>query len=203
MPFPIRLDRDGDFISHAHELFVHATTHIANGLDDINVRSSGLLQIDHAMVKVNAALTITAGNLTGTGLHISSPPIHGEEFTPYSYNCTAWSEDPEIVPMLFIGVSPAVITNNNTGDVVTDIRFIKAGKSSGASMVTLEAEGTIATQHPFTTLGAGYETRAICFGVAFVCGLNNATAGSACYARISVRRLVQNEPQILDTSKLG
>ena len=194
---PIVFERDIQLVDFAAALELNAFSTTTSGInaDNIYMVSDGILKNDYAAFKGDNLVTLTTGVGVSAGIHISPPREDSGEFTPYAYNVTAWTEDPEITPMFFTAVSPATITANATGDIVEDIRHLAVGVSAGG-FNAMNACGVVGVASPPTA------DRNLAFGVTFACGLSSATASSGCYYRMDVRRLVKHEPKILDHRKI-
>ncbi len=160
----------------------------------IDVRSNGALSTKYATLSVRALTgAITARSCVAAGLHITGPKA-GAEFTPYALSCLAVGGDSNVRPFLFVAESPATITNNAAGDAVTDVHWLAAGDTPGTDGSKLQADMVIVC-NPNTA------DRALCFGVAMLAGVS-AALDTACFVRLSVRRLIGVNPAILDTRKM-
>lgn len=200
--YPTIQERDTALINWATEETAWATTLVPATNDNIRMKSSGLVNVDYAVSKHGGTVTLIANELTSGGIYITGPLAGAAAFTLYSYQCSAWTEDPEIMPMFYVGIGAATPSSAAAGDTVEDVRYLHVPQAAGASFNSLEAQGVIGCPLPFTELGGGYEDRALVFGVAWATGLNAATASSWCRARLSVRRLVASEPTTYDRRKL-
>ena len=191
--FPIILERDTPIIDWPTEV-LWATTLTDPIGTTASVRSDGLLDVDFGTV-INAAVTpiITARRMSSVGLHITGPEA-GDEYTAYAISCVALSHDLNYRPCLFMGESPATITNNATGDTVTSVTFLDFGQAAhDGGGCSLKADVTVVVAEKTAD-------RAICIGIGIMSG---AAAGIASFAaaRLSVRRMVAPGPRVIDTRK--
>lgn len=193
--FPIRSERDTKIVDWVQNTQTTATTQQSTTENDLRMVSTGVLNVDHGLIQIKATADIASANtIQAIGLHIT-PPVIGDEHTLYSYNAHAWCVDPELMPFLFIAVSPASITNNVAGDVCVRFQIIGTPDASSDNFISMQREGTIAV--PQTHI----DDRSICFGIGFATGVSACTALKV-FARLSVRRLVANKPTLIDTTKL-
>lgn len=199
MAFPIRLERDTHIINWHPDLAGWCTTLCDPGIDVWQVRSDGVLVTDYGAV----ACTKTTGAITGSkgtalGIHITGPEVNettqANEFTLYSVQVQGYAVDENVRPMLFIGESPAAISNVAGGNAVADVRILGVPDGSGVAGGCLQVELTVAVKE--TT-----NSRNVCFGVAMVAGITVSTDVDAIF-HLSVRRLVGVKPAIYDTYKV-
>lgn len=198
MSHPIRLERDTFVVNWRAELAAWATTAINPNIDTWNVRSDASVSTDYAVV-TNFANTgaIGAGVGYAVGVHIEDPEEtrgnDDNQFSLYAVQARAMHEDENIRPVLFVGESPASITSDAAGDLVTDIRIIGVPDGSSVNGGCLNVESVIAIKE--TTNG-----RKLCFGVAMLAGLT-AGANGAGLMNLCVRSLIGSKPMILDPTK--
>lgn len=191
--FPIILERDAPVIDWlADGLWATSTSNVTSA--SWFVRSDGLVKLDYGTLNVRAAtVALAASKLVAAGIHITQPEP-GEEFTPYAISCVAMGVDPNVRPVLFVGESPATITNDATGDVVTEVRFLAFGDTPGTYGSSMEKEVVL-------VINENTVPRALCIGVAMMSGTSSALAAAA-LVRLSVRRLIGVNPPIHDSRKL-
>lgn len=198
--FPIRPERDIKLANWLVPVAGYGTTTLAAINNNIQARSDGVVYPDFGIFQVKAAtVAVPVNEITAACVHIKSPEP-GTEYTLYSYSAHAWCVDPQLMPLLFVAVSPTTITSNATGDVCDRWSLIGTADAIGDStgFRALHREGTIGL--PVST---GFNNDdAICFGIGFS-SKGTITDTFFAFARLSVRRLVANEPTILDSTKLG
>ncbi len=196
--FPIRLERDTKIVNWALKMGGWPTATSASDGEDCTMRSDGVLNADYGLVQVKAdTIAVPANRMIGAGVHMSGP-LDGEEFTLYSYCVDIWTSDTELIPVFYVAVSPATITSDATGDLCEQFSLIGTADGMSTEYKALHREGVVAL--PLTDAVAAGR------GVAFGAGLATTASASGtlkAYMRLSVRRLVANEPSILDTTKLG
>lgn len=198
--FPYRMDRDTEFVSFKDVARITSWgLAVIHTVTDLNVDSDGLVNVDHGTIHINSNVTLAATQIQASGLHITGPVDEGG-LTPYAYSMTAYVEDTGVMPFAFVGVSPASVIALDS--VVENYRPIRAAVSQGDGWSVLNCEGIIACPLPFDDLAAGYENRALCFGIGMMSDAGTPAAAMA-IARISVRRLVKSDPIIFDKFKLG
>lgn len=191
--FPIRLERDTPIVDwQATELWATSTsnpvasTHL--------VRSDGGLKGDFGSIDLrNVTIAITARLSVCAGIHLPGPK-RGDDFTLYAVSVVAMAGDSNVRPYLFMGESPASITNAAGGDIVTDIKFLAFGDTSGTDGSMMKHEVTVAV----------FETpndRAVCFGIGMMAGVATGLAAMG-LARLCVRRLIGPGPRVIDPNKL-
>lgn len=193
--YPIILERDTPIINWA-------TVHLwANALSDpltgsfAAVRSNGLLAGDFATMTVNEKTAAVTGELAVcAGIHLAGPEP-GVEFTPYAISCAAMAVDPELRPFLFVGESPASITNGANGDVVTDIQLLAFGEGPN------EFHGSSLAVDMTVVISEKTTDRAVCFGIGMMAGIST-SGNKGGYARLSVNRMIKAGPRIIDNRKL-
>lgn len=191
--FPIRVERDTQIVDWAALTLALSTSQSTALGDDIRMASDGLVPDNFAVAHTKGlTIAVTANKITAMGINIQGPD-KGIDYTMYSYNAFAWCADPELIPFLFCAVSIATPTSAVGGDLVEHYSLIAKG---GAT--SLQSEGTILL--PKTD--AVSADRAVAFGIGF--NAKGSTSGTlASYTRLSVRRLMANEPSFIDTTKLG
>lgn len=196
--FPQRLERDTQIIDWAALTLALSTSTSAAAGDDIRMTSDGLVHSNFGVAHTKGLTVAVAGNkITAAGINLQGPDP-GDEYTLYSYNAFAWCVDPELMPILFCAVSIAIPTNAVGGDLCEHYQLIALPQSLGTTHRALQSEGTIIL--PKTDAVAA--SRAVAFGIGFAtAGSTSGTLGA--YTRLSVRRLMENEPAIIDTTKLG
>lgn len=194
--FPIILERDTPIVDWRTGLAGWATDATSTQGEIYSVVSDGLLHADYGTMYIAQPAGPTAGKCECAGLHITQPETL-DEFTPYAISVVAMSEDPLTWPFLFIGISPATITSDATGDVLSKCRIIGVADNIDAPGACMEKEVTIVV----AKMPVGLEARALCVGVGMTAGTVN-SADKHCWAYLSVRRLVGNNPPIIDTRKL-
>lgn len=192
--FPIILERDTPIIDWTARLSGWPTSSAAAASEVFEMRSDGLLKVDYGTMDVANVSGPTTGECECCGLYITGPEAL-DEFTPYAISAVAMSEDALIRPFLFIGMAPATITSDAGGDALTICRVIGVADLVDAQGACLEIDRTIIVKEMPT---AG---RALAVGVGMMAGIGN-SANVHCWARLSVRRLVGNNPAIIDTRKL-
>lgn len=194
MTYPRILERDTQIIDWRARLGGWGTGGSGSGGTSYAVRSDGLLHVSFATLDVFSSTVNPAVNIINSvGVHLTGPDP-GDEFTPYSISCMAHTTDPDVIPMLFLGESPASITSDSAGNTVTEIRHIALGESPGPNGSVLMKDMTIIC--PEKTAGRG-----LCIAIGMMAGPNTAPTNNRCYARLSVRRLFGVHPPIIDTRK--
>lgn len=194
--FPIILERDTHINDWSNQVAGWCTAMSTISGDTLVVRSDGLVHTDFGTMYVNGVSGPTAGLGECVGVHLTGP-VESDEYTPYAISVVAMSEDHLVRPFLFVGVSPASVISDATGNTITKVRILGVSKPIDSWGSSLEKEMTIVS----AKMPAGLEGRAICFGVCMAAGTVNA-ADDNCWAKVSVRRLIGVEPRILDTRKL-
>lgn len=170
------------------------TTFYDPQLSTHTVRSSGVVNPEFGVVDIRQFMgTITTRTATATGVHVDGP-LPGDEYTPYQVSCSAYTEDPVVRPMLFVGESPASPTSGAGGDSITNCRLISVGGEASTEGAYLQEETIVA-------LPENTADRALCFFVAMYAG-SGAGSNLRGFVHLSVRRLIGVHPPILDTRKL-
>lgn len=191
--FPIILERDtrvNDWLNYGS----WPTAYTLLTTSTMKVRSDGVLNTDYANVSSRGTSgVITARSTCAIGVHLTGP-LPGSEFTCYQISAACIAADPTVKSLLFIGESPATITNNAGGDTVTAHRLLRTCESSGAEGSMLNVEMTVALPVLTDDLGT-------CFGIALLAG-SGASSDLTAYMHMSVRRLIGINPAIIDTRKL-
>lgn len=199
MTHPIRLERDTFIVSWIADLAGWCTTAIGPGSDSWAVRSSGNVGTDWAVESIIQNTGVVAAN-TGfaVGVHIEGPEetlgVDDNQFSLYAVQAVAYCEDENLRPMLFIGESPASVTNSAAGNTVTDVRIIGVPDGSGTQGGCLSVEMVLAVKE-------NTADRNLCFGVAVMAGLTG-SSNANCLMNMCVRRLLGSRPAILDATKL-
>lgn len=189
---PIILERDTDVVDWTASNATLSTIESDPEDENIRVASRGTLGIDFEAMRMSILTgTITARRMRAAGLHITGPES-GAELTPYAVSVNCICVDETLLPFLFMGSSPATITADATGDVVTDIHILAA--PLGIRGTGLQREFVVVVEPR-----AGDEH--LCFGIAFVAGVG-ASLNDAVIAHIAVRRLIGLDPAIIDARKL-
>lgn len=201
MPYPIRTERDVGTINWTTGAVAFSTARLSTNVN-MYMLSDGIVYTDHVQYNVNADVTLVASEAAIGGINITGPLEDVDDYTMYAYQCSAWSEDSEIALALVCGVAEAA-PDTDAAAILADTRYLHMGHRSSSDMNMLDVEGVVGLASPFADLGAGFENRAVGFGIAAMCGLNAATAGSRIHGRLSVRRLVGSGPSIYDKFKLG
>lgn len=198
--FPVVFDRDVGFINWTDKIAGWSTSSVQVAAADWLMRSTGVTNIDHASVSAHSIqLNTTVSRVVGMGVHISGPlDTGGDELTAYSYNVTAMTEDPNLIPVMFWAVSPAAPSAAAGGDTCLGVRVLAWPDSLNAKGNTLNSGGVIAlpVTDPFA---AG---RAVAFGIGMLAGAAAPLATTFCHGRLSVRRLVRNKPTVYDQRKV-
>lgn len=191
---PIRVETDTPIINwQAYQLW--STVDFSILLSTFVVRSDGVKNTDFATMDCRAVTgAITAREAVCAGVHIAGPQA-GEELTPYAVSVTAMAGDSNVRPFLFVGESPAVITNDATGDNVAVCRFLAIGDVTGSDGSSLNTEMTV-------VIAENTADRALCFGVGMLAGVSAGLDAQGA-ARLSVRRLLGPQPQVLNMWKQG
>ncbi len=195
--FPIRPERDIKIGTWLTSTLALSTSTTSSFSDDVYMASDGLVHPDFGVATCKAlTLAIPGTRMASFGINLTGPEA-GDEYTLYSYSAQAMCVDPLLVPVLFCAVSIAAVTSNVAGDLVEHFSIIGTAKAVSASFNSLHEEGVIAV--PKTDDVAA--NRGICFGIGFI--THASTSGTyATMSRLSVRRLIGNNPAILDTTKL-
>lgn len=193
--YPIILERDTDVINWATTLNTLSTIESDPEDETIRVKSSGTLNVDYGTLTLSMLSgVITARRIRAAGVHITGPQP-GNDFTPYAVSVQATCADESLRPYLLIGESPATITSNDTGDVVTNMNVLATPMASNGS-------GGSSLQRSFTAVVAvKTDDRALCFALAFLAGVG-ASLNDAVIAHLTVRRLIGLDPSIIDARKL-
>lgn len=196
--FPTIFERDTEFTDWTAALAGWSTSATSFSGGDTLMRSDGTVAVDYRSMTVhNVQLNTTLNKMTAAGLHIQGPR-DADELTAYQYQVSVYTNDPNLIPVLFVGVSVATPTNAAAGEIVTEPRWLKWPSSLNEKGNTLNASGIIALTK--TDLVAA--DRAVAFGVGLLGGLSAPLATSQNVMSLSVRRLVAVEPVILDSRKL-
>lgn len=200
MSNPIRIERDTFIVNWHADIPGWCTTTIDPATDSWAVRSDGVQVIDYGVVSTQAQVgTLAAGLASAIGVHISGPePTLGgdsEQFSLYAVQVVATSEDPDIGCVLFVGESPASITNDAAGNTVSDVRLIGVHSGNTNDSGGLERELIVAVKE-------NTADRALCFGVAAFVGAAGTAVPNYTIFNLCVRRLLGNKPLILDPTKL-
>lgn len=198
MPYPIRLNRDTKIVSFATRL-AWVTSYSAMSGDTFKVRSDGNVYEDYAVMDVAGASGPAAANSECNGIHITGPggPSEYDEHQPYAIHAVVMTEDPLIRPFVFVGRSPSSPTSSALGDDVENCRIISVADLVDGQGSCLEKEFTVAIP-PYEE---AYKDRALCIGI----GLMASSTGSGnldCFAHLEVRRLYNDEPVVIDMTKL-
>lgn len=192
--FPIILERDTPIINWSAQ-GLWPTTETNLGANTANVRSDGILHPDYATTWLSDKTgALTAELAVCSGVHLAGPKP-GIDFTPYQVSVVAMASDPRIRPYLFCAVSPAAITTDATGDVVSNVRVLGFAPPPNSEYgSTMEKE---------VTFIANVKTadRGMCIAVGMLSGLTG-SANNRSMVRLSVRRLIGVQPSIIDTRKL-
>lgn len=158
-----------------------------------SVLSDGALHPEYATLTMMGNVTLhTAAKQKAVGVHLTGP-ADGNGYTPYQISCVAMSDSVIVRPVLCIGLSPATITADTTGDVVTFSRILAVPNAH-------QAEASCLQKEIIFVANVKTATRGMCVLVNFIAGAAGA-ANVACYVNLSVRRLLGVAPLILDTRK--
>lgn len=191
--FPIILERDTPIIDWSAQA-TWPTVETNLGANTAEVRSDGILHPDYGTMWISDKTgSVTAELAVCAGVHLAGP-MDGLDYTAYQVSVVAMGSDPRIRPYLFMGVSPAVITSDATGDTVSNINvlgFADAPTPDYGS--TMEKEVTFITK-------VKTADRGLCIGVGMLAGLFG-SANNRAMVRMSVRRLIGVNPSVLDTRK--
>lgn len=193
MPYPNILERDTPIIDWG--AYIAWCTAVADaGASTWKVRSDGALNANYGTMDMRSLTgAIAARQVVTNGLHITGPEA-GAEFTCYAVSTTAMGEDSNVRPVLILGESPSSITSDAGGDDVTNVRFLAFGDTSGTDGSNLREEMIVA-------VAEGTSGRHVCFAVGMLAGVA-AALDTGGFFRLSVRRLVDPGPRIIDARKI-
>lgn len=196
--FPLRLERDTGIVRWDDDMTGWCSAS-SNSYDrDYLVRSDGSSDNEWHTLQVSTTCAPTsARKIISNGVHLKGPE-DVDELTLYEYHAIARSEDDDVRPVLFVGVSPASITNGAGGDTVSECRFEAISKSCGAGGADLEARGVVG----LTKTDHVAADRNVCFAIGMQSGSAGSAAGTYAWAQLSVRRLIGQPKEVIDADKL-
>ena len=185
-----RLERDAPFLDlTANDLLGHCTATTNLGSNAFVSRSDGTTYTNSATMNVRQNIGVhSVTNSVCCGVHIEGPEP-GDEYTPYSLNAVAFVEDANVRPFFFVGENQGTPTSDAAGDTLARCRLLKMGISTALELNTILLINEYTADAPLH------------FGVGFHC-LGGSSTDVTGRAHIYVRRLVELEPKVLDTTKL-
>lgn len=190
--YPRILERDAMAIDTTTKLSGWSTSFVdLNGADALRMRNDGVEYSDYGAAYIFANTpAITAGQVSGVGVHMTEPHPGTDEYTPYAISAHLVASDPDVDCIVFCGENGGTLSNGASGNLLQNSKILASGhRHVSFDSVVLLPEMTA--------------DRAVGFGIGVVAPASGASSADAAVGRISVRRLMRWEPAVIDSRKLG